>query len=151
MIQLERILLATDFSENSAFATNYACALTDKFNAELHVLNVIPPMPLHTTGNSLLPRYLEAERVAATEGIAAAIDSQWEEGKAVIRELREGTPFVEIIRYAKENAVDLIVMGTHGHTGLDHVLIGSVAERVVQKAPCPVLTVRPEGHHFVMP
>lgn len=151
MIQLERILLATDFSENSAFATNYACALTDKFNAELHVLNVIPSMPLHTTGNSLLPRYLEAERLAATEGIAAAIDSQWEEGKAVIRELREGAPFVEIIRYAKEKAVDLIVMGTHGHTGLDHVLIGSVAERVVQKAPCPVLTVRPEGHHFVMP
>ena len=70
-------------------------------------------------------------------------------GSCVI--VRTGTPFVEIVRHAKENDVDLIVMGTHGRTGLVHALIGSVAEKVVRKAPCPVLTVRPEGHQFIMP
>jgi nucleotide-binding universal stress UspA family protein len=68
-----------------------------------------------------------------------------------IREIRIGVPFLEIIRYAKEQDIDLIVVGTHGRSGLSHVLLGSVAERVVRKAPCPVLTVHPEGHQFVMP
>ena len=60
-------------------------------------------------------------------------------------------PFVEIIRYAKENAIDMIVMGTHGYSGVKHLILGSVAENVVRKAPCPVLTIRPENHQFVMP
>ena len=64
---------------------------------------------------------------------------------------RLGSPFVKIIEYAKEHQIDLIVMGTHGRTGLPHVLIGCVAERVVRMAPCPVLTVHPQGHQFVMP
>ena len=58
---------------------------------------------------------------------------------------------MEIIDYACENEIDLIVIGTHGRSGLMHVLMGSVAERIVRKAPCPVLTVKPEGHQFVMP
>ena len=65
--------------------------------------------------------------------------------------VRTGVPFLEIIRYAKELEIDLIVLGTHGRTGLAHVLLGSVAERVVRKSPCPVLTVHPKGHQFVMP
>jgi nucleotide-binding universal stress UspA family protein len=74
-----------------------------------------------------------------------------EQVRQVVREVQSGPPFVEIVRYAKEHDVDLIVMGTHGRTGIAHALIGSVAEKVVRKAPCPVLTVRPEGHQFVMP
>jgi nucleotide-binding universal stress UspA family protein len=62
-----------------------------------------------------------------------------------------GTPFLEILRTAKEKEVDLIVVGTHGRTGLDHVLFGSTAEKVVRKAPCPVLSVRMPGKEFVMP
>ena len=62
-----------------------------------------------------------------------------------------GVPFVEIIRYARESEMDLIVMGTHGRTGLGHLLIGSVTERVVRKSPCPVLTVKHPEHEFVMP
>lgn len=58
---------------------------------------------------------------------------------------------MEIIDYARENEIDLIVIGTHGRSGLMHILMGSVAERIVRKAPCPVLTVKPEGHQFVMP
>ena len=62
-----------------------------------------------------------------------------------------GTPFVKIITVAREEDVDLIVMGTHGLTGLTHIPIGSVAEKVVRKAPCPVLTVKHPEHEFVMP
>ena len=69
----------------------------------------------------------------------------------MVRELRKGSPFLEIVRYAKDKNIDLIVLGTHGRSGLSHVLLGSVAERVVRKAPCPVLTVRHPEHEFVMP
>jgi nucleotide-binding universal stress UspA family protein len=69
----------------------------------------------------------------------------------VHREVREGTPFSEIVRFAKEQQIDLIIMGTHGHTGLTHMLLGSVTEKVVRKAPCPVLTVRHPEHEFVHP
>jgi nucleotide-binding universal stress UspA family protein len=62
-----------------------------------------------------------------------------------------GRPFMEILGYAKDRHVDLIVIGTHGRSGLRHVLLGSVAERVVRKAPCPVLTIRHPEHDFVMP
>lgn len=66
-------------------------------------------------------------------------------------EIAEGKPFIEIIKAAKNYDVDLIVMGTHGRTGLQHMLIGSVAEKVVRKAPCPVLTVKHPDYEFEMP
>ena len=66
-------------------------------------------------------------------------------------ELVTGSPFLQVVRMARKEGVDLIVMGTHGRTGLAHVLMGSVAEKVVRKAPCPVLTVKHPEHEFVMP
>ena len=69
----------------------------------------------------------------------------------MIHAVVEGSPKVEIIQYARTQNIDLIVLATHGRTGLPHVIMGSVAESVVRSAPCPVLTVRPEGHQFLMP
>ena len=73
------------------------------------------------------------------------------DGIETVRAIRVGHAFVEILQYATDNAIDMIVMGTHGRGPIQHLLLGSVAEKVVRKAPCPVLTVRQPGHKFVMP
>ena len=154
MIQLARILLPADFSEFSSEATNYACAFAEQFDAELHLLHVLEIH--HSTTPDLamglaLPSRIKESREAVEKALENVLDSKWAEGRKVVKATAEGPPFLEIIRYAKQHDVDLIVMGTHGRSALVHVLMGSVAEKVVRKAPCPVLTVRPEGHQFIMP
>jgi nucleotide-binding universal stress UspA family protein len=153
MIELKRILLPTDFSEQSGEATRYACALAEQFGAELHVVHVLEYHPGAPTfgGGIAVSTLVEESKSAAEKGLQKVIDPNWEKGRQVVRATVSGAPFVEIIRYAKEHEIDMIVMGTHGRSGLVHVLLGSVAERVVRKSPCPVLTVRPGGHQFVMP
>ena len=98
-----------------------------------------------------LPNYVNESRAAAEKPLAGILDPHWAAGRTVIQAVVEGSPKVEIIRYARKQDIDLIVLSTHGRTGLSHVIMGSVAESVVRTAPCPVLTVRPEGHQFVMP
>jgi universal stress protein A len=98
-----------------------------------------------------LPSYVNESRAAAEKALAGVLDPKWLTGRTVIQAVVEGSPKVEIIRYARKQEIDLIVLSTHGRTGLAHIIIGSVAESVVRTAPCPVLTVRPEGHQFVMP
>ena len=88
---------------------------------------------------------------SAEKALDQLLDQDWAQGKKIVKSTRQGPPFLEIIRYAKENEIDLIVLGTHGRTGLAHVLLGSVAEKVVRKASCPVLTVRSDEHQFAMP
>ena len=153
-IRLQKILLPTDFSNYSAAATKYACELATKFDAELHLLHTLEShlasMPDFVMGLAL-PRYINESRAAAEKSLAGLLDPQWSAGRKVIQAVLEGSPKVEIIRYARQQDIDLIVLATHGRTGLPHVLMGSVAESVVRTAPCPVLTVRPEGHQFVMP
>lgn len=151
MIALEKILVPTDFSECSDAALKYARALREAFGASLHILHVVQdpytqpwaaeafPAPLadmlvhwqdqaRNRMTGLLP---EEERAAAT--LATCV----------------GSPFYEIVRYANEQGMDLIVIGTHGRGPIGHMLLGSVAEKVVRKAPCPVLTVRHPQHEFV--
>jgi nucleotide-binding universal stress UspA family protein len=147
IVQLKRILVPTDFSEYAGVATEYACSLADKFDAELHVLHVfecytgskyVPGVPLPTAGT--WPQEL-VQRVA--ESLVNLIDADWVEKHRVVHATRVGHPVVEIIDNAKNEAMELIVMGTQGRSGVTHLLIGSVAEKVVRKAPCAVLTVRP--------
>jgi nucleotide-binding universal stress UspA family protein len=155
MIDLHRILVPTDFSKHSENALNYAAAFAEKFAAELHLLHVVQDLAL------FIPEAVTAAPPIAppveqlTEAVREALDRVIAQNQlrrfAVKAEVREGNPFYEIIRYAKEKDIDLIIMGTHGHTGLIHVLLGSVAEKIVRKAPCPVLTVRHPEHEFVHP
>jgi len=154
-VELRRILLATDFSPNAREATKYACALATKFDAELHLLYVFEEFTgsTYAIGVPFPPPHsrIEEHKQQVAESLIELIDVDWRARHAIVRATREGHPFVEIIRYAKGHAIDLIVMGTHGRTGIPHLLMGSVAENVVRKSSCPVLTVRPSDHQFVMP
>lgn len=153
-IRIQRILLPTDFSTNSATATEYACELATKFDAELHVLHTLEIRPIATPDFGMglaLPRYTEESRAAVEKALSGLLDANWSKGQKVVRAIVEGSPVKEIVNYARTQNIDLIVISTHGRTGLAHVLMGSVAENVVRTAPCPVLTVRPAGHQFVMP
>lgn len=151
MIKLEKILVPIDFSQFSAKALRYGEELAAKFHAELHLLHAFETVPIMSGDSVYFPPDLAAQEEAAA---AKTLDEQKvdvPDNVNVVRELKHGHPFVEIVRYAKENDIGLIVMGTHGRGAIAHMLLGSVAERVVRKAPCPVLTVRDEEHEFVMP
>jgi len=155
LIELQRILVPTDFSKFSQVAITYAAALTEKFGAELYLLHVVQdltvflPEAVETAPVVALPvdQFLAAARTAMER---SARDNSLQ-NLPIHQEIRVGTPFYEIVRFAREVKSDLIVIGTHGHTGLVHVLLGSVTEKVVRKAPCPVLTVRHPEHEFVHP
>jgi universal stress protein A len=156
MIKLDRILVPTDFSDFSRPAMQYGCAMAARFGAELHLLHVVPdPAMLVPEAAAFSVETMQAQSESlvrsALETLQKLPPDNWENEKPVVREVRVGAAFMEIIDYARDNEIDLIVIGTHGRSGLMHVLMGSVAERIVRKAPCPVLTVKPEGHQFVMP
>jgi nucleotide-binding universal stress UspA family protein len=155
MIDLHRILIPTDFSKFSQVALNYASAFAEKFAAELYLLHVIQDLSVFipdmiTVAPPLVPT-VEQMTKAVQEAFDRLIKDNRLERFQIHRDVREGTPFYEIVHYAKEQNIDLIIMGTHGHTGLTHMLLGSVTEKVVRKAPCPVLTVRHPEHEFVHP
>ena len=155
MIQLNKILVPTDFSDFSGHALRYGCEFARRFNAELHILNVVedlyPIVPEPGMSSVLAPNYLVDLSDSAKREIEKLPPAEQSEGLTVQRAVLTGTPFLEIIRYARDHDCDLIVIGTHGRSGLVHALMGSVSEKVVRKAPCPVLAVRPNGHDFVMP
>ena len=154
-VQVRRILCPVDFSDSADHAMRYASALAETFGAELTLLHVVAPIVAALPGETLLPGTLQAdidELVdACRERLEQTVGKLATSGLTVQHKVLNGVPFIEIIRYAREAEIDLIVMGTHGRTGLGHLLIGSVAERVVRKSPCPVLTVKHPEHEFVMP
>ena len=155
MISLKRILLPTDFSEHSVYAQKYACAFAEQFDAELHLLHVFHDLagiifdPFFGTpiGECIQQDFRETAEVR----LRAMLDPKWAEERHVVCATAQGTPFLEIIRYAKRNDIDLIVVTTHGRTGLSRLLFGSTAEKLVRKTPCPVMVVRPTGYQFVVP
>lgn len=155
MIELKRILVPTDFSEHSMNALKYGCALAEKFDSDLHLLHVLQDLVamVPEPGLAFPPPgdYMQELQASAKAALDKLPDESWPHGGTVLREVRNGPPFVEIIRYAKEQEVDLIVVGTHGRSGLAHMLLGSVAEKIIRKSPCPVLAVRPDQHQFALP
>lgn len=145
-----RILWPTDFSPLARVALPHALRLAEGSGAELVVLHVLPLAMLYAlpemTG-AVWDR-LERENRAAGKAELRRITDQVKGMSSRIRThsiLVEGVPFEQIVRAAKRLTCDLIVIATHGRTGLRHVLMGSVAENVIRRAPCPVLTVRPPG------
>ena len=155
MIKMGSILHPTDFSDSSKHALDYAVSFAREFGGKLYLLHVIEEVPstmyfdmLQTPPLAEVLADIEEQAAKALEGL---LTPDMSEGLDVECLIREGVPFLEIIRCAKELNVDMIVCGTHGRTGLKHVLFGSVAEKVVRKAPCPVLSVRHPEHKFEMP
>ncbi len=141
---VRRLLFATDFSDCAARAQEYALMLATACGASLDILHVLefqPGMDPEYPVNSL---YLGQLRKEATSHLDALVNQAARLGLKVQTHQVTGIPSRQITVTAKERDIDLIVLGTHGRTGLEHVLLGSTAERVVAWAPCPVLTVRLE-------
>ncbi len=154
-----KVIVATDFSEDSARALEYGETLARAFSAEIILLHVDQPLsPVMFTPDlgagmeiGAMSQLAEEQRLAAQRELDRIVARLRESGIKARSLLRVGAPFVEIINAAQSEGADLIVLGTHGRSGLSHVLLGSVAERVVQKAGCPVLTVRHPGRKFKHP
>ena len=147
MIELKRIVCPTDFSPTSSKAVDYAATLADSFGAELVLLHVIPEMtyPLRSFGmSSSFPHLKEELHERARDALRERIAKMHESlpNVKVRFDLRDGDSHEVVLECAKDEGADMIVMGTHGHTGLTHALLGSTAEKVVRMASCPVLTVR---------
>ncbi len=152
MIHLKTILVPVDFSECSDAAVKYGFALANAFGATLHLLNVVQDpytLPYAADGFVAPGRDLLAQwQAEAQRRLEASVRASFE--SRTVAETRIGSPCPEIVRYAAEHHIDLIVVGTHGRGALGHVFLGSVAERVVRTAPCPVLTVRHPQREFVI-
>jgi len=153
MVTFQRILIATDFSETCSRAVEYGVMMAKTLGASIHVLHVLQDdTPLVVDGLTYLPQnFFEELEQRAAGRLEEVIPRADRDKLAVTLVMRRGSPFLEIIRYARDQNMDLIVLGTHGRGALAHVLMGSVAEKVVRKAPCPVLTVRHPQHEFKMP
>ncbi|MFT4905571.1 MAG: nucleotide-binding universal stress UspA family protein [Natronomonas sp.] len=138
----DRILLPTDGSEASSRAIEQAIGLATETGAEIHALFVVEDIPY---APEMMDDEVAAQLRSVGEEALTAIREQAEEaGVDVVAALEEGAPHTTIIDYSEAENVDLIVMGTHGRSGLDRYLLGSVTERVVRTAEVPVLTVRME-------
>ena len=152
MISLKKILCPIDHSDCSKEALKYAVSFAMKEEAKLLLLHIIDIRSFNEELDAISKQIPDEEtfeqlRVKLLDCIPEEIRDDMDVEAIVI----QGIPFVEIISTAKEKEIDMIVIGSHGRTGISHMMLGSVSEKVVRKAPCPVLTVRQPGHEFVMP
>jgi nucleotide-binding universal stress UspA family protein len=155
MIQIKNILAPTDFSVPSRHALKYAAELAKRFQAQLHLVtvveNVIPLVPEAGMLFRAQADQLVEQQKAARHALERVADDPALLALKPRTRVLAGSAHAEILALAKSLEVDLLVVGTHGRTGLSHLFMGSVAEKLVRLATCPVLTVHPEGHQFVRP
>ncbi len=155
--RLSTIMVPVDFSENSISAVDYAARLAEQFKSKLLLVHVYHfPVELLTDWSAYgtlagSGEILESLRKEREEQIKALAREKSAPGLTIETRVLEGTPFSEIVKAARAEGADLLVMGTRGLTGIKHVLIGSTAEKVVRKAPCPVLVLKPKDFDFQMP
>ena len=154
MVELKRILFPTDFSDFSSYAASFGISFACDYGAKLYVLHVVETLLniAQTLSASVSMEELNAKAAklareelesASTPELLAKLD--YEVGCV------KGKPFLEIIEFARDKKIDMIVMGTHGHRGFAHLLYGRVAEKIVRSAPCPVLVVKDTNYKFRMP
>ncbi len=151
---IKKILVPIDFSEYSKNALKYAVPFAAQFGAEIVLVYVVEPTiyPADLSfGQFGIP---DVEEELSRKGDAELTNLIATEIKSEVKARKKvciGKPFIEIIKTARDEEADLIILSTHGHTGVEHILFGSTAEKVVRKAPCPVLSLRPNEREFVMP
>ncbi len=152
MIKLKKVLVPTDFSESARHALTYGISFAREYSAQLVLLHVVENLTVGYASDlfpvPMAEVFQEISGYAKTElGKLGAVAR--EKDLDVDERVIQGKPSTEIIRLARESEVDMIVLGTHGKGMLDQALFGSTTERVVRRAPCPVLTVRLAEHEFV--
>jgi nucleotide-binding universal stress UspA family protein len=145
MKEFKKILLPTDFTEVGAVIAAYTRYLSKKFDAEIHLLHVV--VKLEHLGNLYVPeetiKKIEEQTLSGVERKMRDFAGEFLKELPVTPHIIVGDPGIEIVKFAERQSIDLIIMGTHGRKGIDMIMFGSVALRVVKKATCPVLTVNP--------
>ena len=147
-VDVRRILFPTDFSDSARSAQQYAKTLAEQFGAELHLLHVVSEltMPLADSLWSMTDAEQQLRIQHANRRLPEEVGAQWSKEHRTVCAVKVGHTVEEIMNYSNEHEIDLIVIGTHGMTGLSRLLLGSVAEKLVRLATCPVLTVHPAEH-----
>ncbi|MEK6766758.1 MAG: universal stress protein [Planctomycetota bacterium] len=152
MITLKKILCPIDHSDCSKEALRYAVSFAMKDEAKLYLLHVIDIRSFDESIDAMSKQIPDDETLNQLKTkLLDCIPEEIRSGMDVEAIVVQGIPFAEIIHTARENNIDMIVIGSHGRTGIAHIMLGSVSEKVIRKAPCPVLTVRQSNHKFVMP
>ncbi|MEJ2587833.1 MAG: universal stress protein [Deltaproteobacteria bacterium] len=147
MVEIKRILFPIDFTENSSKILPYVLSVSEKYDALIYLLHVVEDLSKWGIGSYIPHIPLDQYESDALKGAEKAIDKiceeQLESCPNFQRSIRYGDPVQEILKAIDSEGIDLVIMGTHGSKGLEHVFFGSVAENVVKKSPVPVLTVNP--------
>lgn len=144
-LSIHKTLVPIDFSDYSKNSLKYAVNFAEKFNSEIILLYVVEPIlyPTDLTlGQIVLPTVDIDLEARAREELNKLVKLEIKPEQKVKTLIKSGKPYIEIIETSKEEDVDLIIISTHGHSGIEQVLFGSTTDKVVRKAPCPVLTVR---------
>lgn len=150
-LKIEKILIPIDFSDTSRKAFYVGLKLARQYDAAVMVLHVVEPIASFDTGEDMERQASEMDRIQ--KGVNRRVNELFEEGglaevdrRKVTIEIRAGKPYMEIVRYAWQHDADLIVLGSHGYTGVKHMLLGSQTEKVVRRAHCMVLTIKPDSY-----
>lgn len=146
MVAIRRILVPTDFSEPAEAALRYGKALAEEFGSTLHLMHVVPEPYIYPWGTEIstmpLVDLLTSSETQAAERLKTLVDDTGALKGRVKTSTAIGTPVDRILQQVADDGIDLIVMGTHGRGAVGHLLLGSVAERIVRRSPVPVLTVK---------
>lgn len=141
-LQIKKILVPTDFSEESEYAVNYAVLLAKKLQSRILLVHVIEPYTYSVSDAIQVIDHYTALKSIARSMLDDLQKKLLKEGVKTDVVVMKGSPYLEIVKRARQTRVDLIILGTHGRTGVQRFLVGSVAERVIRLASCPVLTAK---------